>query len=113
MYCAIKSLFHKIADLARGFIRNKDAMKNEDPFEPTEAFPHRYASEDVLIKMLESFRFEKGTFTIKSTNQHGLRVQLPDGKKLTREQKQKVIDEFEEEHRRRMRAEKDAAASKA
>ncbi|KAI1076089.1 hypothetical protein F5B20DRAFT_584651 [Whalleya microplaca] len=71
-----------------------------DNFEATENFKHRYQNADVLIRELKKLGFKKEEIKTRTTNEDGLQAQLP--RKLTKEQRQKILEEFMEEQEKQM-----------
>ncbi|KAF7534850.1 hypothetical protein G7054_g5878 [Neopestalotiopsis clavispora] len=78
--------------------------KKTMPDEPkaTTIVQHRYEEVGVLEKCLKEFGFKNGEWKIIDKNRPGIKIQLPEGRKLTPDQIKKVHDAYVAEHKKRI-----------
>ncbi|KXH29531.1 hypothetical protein CSIM01_06264 [Colletotrichum simmondsii] len=97
-----QSLITRLKNSVPLLFRKRQTMSKPEEFRATDTITHHYADADVLKRMLVRFKFAEKTIKIRATKAKGFEVQLP--RRLTAEEKEEILTEFEEEAEKRAMA---------
>ncbi|KUI74535.1 hypothetical protein VM1G_10190 [Cytospora mali] len=82
-------------------------MAQNNNFQATDAFTHRYVHDEVLRRVLNGFGFKEKDIKMRAVDNDGAQIQVQLPRKLTDEEREKVLKEFEKAHEERQNQDED------